>query len=233
MKRGISLLCALALICCLSGCKSDDYKFAQEQLNAGNYDAALEAFAELGDYKDSAALLSQAFCEKAEITYNDGDLLAAIDLLHKAATPESNERANEIQLEIDTAQATYDAMQQIAYVRKVFFGLSTATFDELTTQLLDAVDAFRHIEHITDYPDLEAYADQLAPNLSGIEGIYSIDADMMAQYRNQLTGGDFFMFPSTVQLSLSQSEDIYRDLLDRLIAVEFPVKYTDAISVEE
>lgn len=55
MKRLIALFVGFAfLMLSLSGCKSDDYKKAQEFESAGNYESALEIYTELGDYEDSA-----------------------------------------------------------------------------------------------------------------------------------------------------------------------------------
>ncbi len=50
------LLAALAIALLLTGCKSDDYKKAQTLFNNQDYAAAAEAFKELDDYKDSAAM---------------------------------------------------------------------------------------------------------------------------------------------------------------------------------
>lgn len=55
-KSKLMLLAALAIALLLTGCKSDDYKKAQTLFNNQDYAAAAEAFKELDDYKDSAAM---------------------------------------------------------------------------------------------------------------------------------------------------------------------------------
>lgn len=233
MKQGVILSAILVILICFTGCKSSDYKAAQEQLAAENYDAAIIAFTELGNYKDSPSLLSQAFSEKAEAVYLDGQLTEAISLLRKAATTEANTRADEILAEVDTAQDVYNAMQKIKHIRDNFNSLSVENFNENMDILMGAVDSFRHIDNLIAYPELEDYADQLVPYLSSIEEIYAIDSDMLNQYAKQQAGGEFFMFPFSVQLSLKQSEDIYQELMDNIISVEFPEKYEKVISVED
>ena len=54
MKKIISLLVVLALCLCLCSCgKADDYDAAMALMDSGNYEGAIAAFTELGDYEDS------------------------------------------------------------------------------------------------------------------------------------------------------------------------------------
>ena len=60
MKR-LSLFVLLLLAAfSLSGCRSSDYKAAQELYNSGKYEEAKTAFEALGDYKDSSSLAAAA-----------------------------------------------------------------------------------------------------------------------------------------------------------------------------
>lgn len=234
MNRILWLAVIVGLLFCLTGCKSSKYQDAQEQLTAGNYDAAITAFTELGHYKDSAALLSDALCGKAEVAYSDGNLLEALSLFQQAVdSTDAQKRANEIQTEIEAAQAVYDARQKIVQIREDFFNLTAYTFYDQMAPLLDVADSFLGIDNANSYQELNHYIIELLPNLAAIKGIYEIDDDMMSQYKESLTTGEFFMFPTTVQLSLSQSESIYKDLMDRVIGVEFPEKYMEVISTQE
>lgn len=54
MKRIILIIVSLALLLCLTGCKSSDYKDACLLQDSEAYQAALDIFERLGDYKDSA-----------------------------------------------------------------------------------------------------------------------------------------------------------------------------------
>lgn len=59
-KKLIRLLCLLLslgmLVCSLTGCAELDYRKAVNLYNSGKYDAAIDAFYELGDYEDSKDL---------------------------------------------------------------------------------------------------------------------------------------------------------------------------------
>lgn len=62
MKKWICVILAAACLL-LTGCDSKDYKTATELYGAGEYAAAAQAFRTLGDYKDSAAMVTA--CEYA------------------------------------------------------------------------------------------------------------------------------------------------------------------------
>ena len=53
MKKTICTLCVLLLTLALTGCKSNDYKKAQQAYSDGDYVLAMETYKTLGDYKDS------------------------------------------------------------------------------------------------------------------------------------------------------------------------------------
>ncbi|MGM9651375.1 MAG: hypothetical protein ACI3VX_05515 [Faecousia sp.] len=72
-KRIIAIVLLLALCFSLTACKSNDYEAAVALLEAGDYQAAAEAFAALGDYKNAADKLTECT-----------DMIAAIDLYETA-----------------------------------------------------------------------------------------------------------------------------------------------------
>lgn len=60
MKKTICTLCVLLLTLALTGCKSNDYKKAQQAYSDGDYVLAMETYKTLGDYKDSQARYQEA-----------------------------------------------------------------------------------------------------------------------------------------------------------------------------
>lgn len=86
-KKAVLWLLLLALALSLCGCKSSDYKAADELYAAGDFAAAAEGFAALGDYKDSAERAqesgSAASYEQANALYAEGKLDEAIALFEE------------------------------------------------------------------------------------------------------------------------------------------------------
>lgn len=75
MKKIISLLVFFSLCLFLCSCgKADDYEAALTLMNSGNYEEAVDAFSELGDYEDSIKKSEEC---KAILSYED-----AISLLN-------------------------------------------------------------------------------------------------------------------------------------------------------
>ena len=76
MKKWMCVL--LAAVCLLlAGCNSKDYEAAMALYGAGEYDAAAKAFRALGDYSDSAAMVSACEYALAERLCADGNWVAA------------------------------------------------------------------------------------------------------------------------------------------------------------
>ena len=61
MKKFVLIALIAIMLVCLCGCDSSDYKEACSLMESGDYAAAVEIFTALGDYKDSAAKISE--CE--------------------------------------------------------------------------------------------------------------------------------------------------------------------------
>ena len=73
MKKAVALISAIVLCLSLCACgKADDYEIAVTLMDAGNYEEAIVAFTELGDYEDSAQKLEE--CENI-LAYNEADAL--------------------------------------------------------------------------------------------------------------------------------------------------------------
>jgi len=75
-KRKIWAPLILTALFLLSGCRSDEYAAALESYEAGDYEAAVSAFAALGDYKDSAALIQS--CEEQLAAARDAELRSRV-----------------------------------------------------------------------------------------------------------------------------------------------------------
>ncbi len=81
MKNRLSfMLLCLLLIVSLTGCNSSNYKKAMSMYDSGQYDEAEVAFAALGDYEDSAAMILECRYQKAIILLNSGDYESAISV---------------------------------------------------------------------------------------------------------------------------------------------------------
>lgn len=94
----VSVVC---LILGLTGCKSDDYKKANELLGQKRYEDALNVYTELGDYKDVASKISECKYEIALIKIADSDFERAVQLLEELGEyKDSAEKRNECLYEI-------------------------------------------------------------------------------------------------------------------------------------
>ena len=60
--RFVAIITAVLMCSLLSGCKSSDYKKAQELYSSGNYEEAQTVFFKLGDYEDSTQMVEK--CDK-------------------------------------------------------------------------------------------------------------------------------------------------------------------------
>lgn len=60
-----------------------EYQTAEELLNAGKYDEAIEAFEKLGDYKDSRERAQEIYYNEAEKLFTDGEYIAAATAFEK------------------------------------------------------------------------------------------------------------------------------------------------------
>lgn len=79
MKK-ITLMCIVVCIAVmLSGCKSSDYKKASGLMDSGSYEEAIAIFEELGDYKDSADLITDCQYGSAVAIYDSGDFKTSIE----------------------------------------------------------------------------------------------------------------------------------------------------------
>ena len=65
MKKTMIAAAALLAALCLGGCSAGDYKNAQKLYDSGEYQAAAEAFEQLGDYKDSQERTRDCFYQEA------------------------------------------------------------------------------------------------------------------------------------------------------------------------
>lgn len=184
MKKQTSLLILLAFMLSLTGCKSSDYQKAQELAENGNYEDAIAAYQELGDYKDSEERVS--------------------DLERKV-----------IELRIETLINQYQSFYN------TFGSLSLSNYEAKMQPLENIIDEFQqYVEGIdlSPYDDLKEYVQKVEACNEGIQGVIEIDRDSIAQYNSP----GFYMFPSSMAMSLSISEMTYNTMLKTLLDLEMP-----------
>ena len=118
-KKILCGLVAIVMLLCLSGCKSNDYKSAQQLYADREYDDAIAMFTELGDYKDSADMINacnygkatdlfdeEKYEEAAQIFEALGDYKDSEDMIETCAThAETAEK-------YDEAIAIYNGLRQ-------------------------------------------------------------------------------------------------------------------------
>ena len=83
IKKIGSLVLAVAMLCSLTGCKSSNYKEAEELLRTGNYEEALSIYESLelgGSYRDSAEKVLECKYQIACVAYNNMDYNQADDI---------------------------------------------------------------------------------------------------------------------------------------------------------
>jgi hypothetical protein len=101
IKSILAIVIVLVIGVCLTGCKSNDYEAAVSLYDSGDYAAAMSAFAELGDYKDSAERAAEAKqaddYKAAAALYDNGDYPAAASAFAELGDyKDSADRAAEI-----------------------------------------------------------------------------------------------------------------------------------------
>ncbi len=80
MKKILTALLALVMVLALCGCDSSDYKKAIALLDGGDYAAAREMFVALGDYEDSAAMITECDYRQARSLLASGAFESAREM---------------------------------------------------------------------------------------------------------------------------------------------------------
>jgi hypothetical protein len=119
----IIALCFFMLIC-FAGCKANDYKTAAALFDSGDYSAAAAAFAELGDYKDSAALAAaaqeEADYETAAALFDSGEYAAAVNAFTELGNyKDSADRAAEAQAAEDKRIFIEEATEKLSEIEEL------------------------------------------------------------------------------------------------------------------
>lgn len=111
MKKRMTLTLVLAILFCLTGCKSSDYKTAIGLLEAGDAEQAKSIFTELSDYKDAKSYLQECDYQIACIAQESDKVSDAVELFKKLGDyKDSAERLNIIYDEVyDNAIAKFDS----------------------------------------------------------------------------------------------------------------------------
>lgn len=130
MKKLLALLLICTLVLSLTGCDKLDYGKAVDLFNRGKYDAAIDAFHELGDYEDSAELFTLSHYWAAITRMEEGKYSEALPRFIKLGDYE------------DSAQRATECTYQIAL----------SAFEEGNFS-----DAWNHFEKIADYKQASEY----------------------------------------------------------------------------
>ena len=105
MKKLFALLLVCALVFSLTGCDKLDYRKAVDLFNQGKYDAAIDAFHELGNYQDSAQLFTLSHYWAAITRMEEGKFSEALPRFIKLGDYEdSAQRATECTYQIALAE---------------------------------------------------------------------------------------------------------------------------------
>ena len=79
LKKIAVMTLLLAMVLCLCGCDSSDYKKAVSLMESGDYAAAEQMFTELADYKDSAQMVLECRYAQALLAFEQGEYAQARD----------------------------------------------------------------------------------------------------------------------------------------------------------
>lgn len=133
MKKFVTLMLALTLALCLTGCKISDYKKAESAMEEGRYADAIVLLESLEDYKDSAELLNKCHYVLAEQAFESGEYADA-----KASF-----------------QALGDYKDCAAYIKKCDYNLALNAYED--EDYTAALEIFQTLE---GYSDSDRYITQ-------------------------------------------------------------------------
>lgn len=153
------------------------------------------------DYQNATELMKSGQYEEAQIGY------AAL-----GDYKDASERATMLQIKviIEKYREFYENMDALTIVN----------YDNVMSSLLSIVDEVDKIDYekIAEYPELEEYVSKIQAVNDGIRQLVQLDRDSISQFFED----DFYMFPSTMQLSIQQSDSLVRSWLQMLLDMEFP-----------
>lgn len=216
MKRvGLLFFCVVFLCYSLTGCKSSDYRDACSYQETGAYEAALEGFTALGEYKDSreraqqcsnvisyqhAVSLQEAkeYAEAAELFegisgYEDSDSRAEQCRMWAEAIQSYDAAYSELRAENDTLQAAIDAGETL--LKQDAPALDNALYDELSSAVESARNEFVELIGLPDTPEaaLEAATAMAAANYDGLDAAIT---DACAELESSIQLYDLVNAPS-------------------------------------
>jgi len=157
-----------------------------------------------GDYKKATKLMQNGDYEEAATAYHSlGDY------------KDSKERATMLEVKV--------IMERYQEFSDEMVSLSMVNYDTVLAPLLEIIDTVNQldIEEIEKYGELNEYVRKVKAVNDGILGVIEIDHDAISKFQ----GPGFFMFPSSMELTLRQSELLYRSWLKELLEIEFPYDY--------
>ena len=152
-------------------------------------------------YQNATELMESGQYEDAQIEY------AAL-----GDYKDSSERATMLQIKVimEEYREFYENMDTLTIVN----------YNNVMSPLLSIVEEVDKLDYekIAEYPELEEYVSDIQTVNEGIRQLVELDRDSISQF----LGDDFYMFPSTMQLSIQQSDSLVRSWLQMLLDMEFP-----------
>ena len=164
IKRIAAIALAAVLMLSLAGCSASDYKAAGELYQNGDFKAASEKYAALGDYKDSAALAV------------DSDYMYARELYYAGAY----EAAAEAFIALGDYSDSKDMKTECVY------NLAVETFK--AEKYADAIEIFLEVE---DYKDSEDYITKAREAIirQSVLGEWQCEQDLSEEYTEAFSDG--------------------------------------------
>ena len=155
------------------------------------------------DYKQATEYMKNGNYEEAAIIYR---------ILEDYKNSEELATMLKVKILMERYQKFYDEMGT----------LCITNYDFELAPLVQIISDFNQLdmEGIGKYPELDEYVQDVKVVNEGIEGIIDVDHESISKF----FGPGFYMFPSTMALSIKQSELIFRSTLKTMLAVEFPYK---------
>lgn len=206
---------------------------AQELILAEQYDEAIVALEAIDNetytasyMEDAKSGMAQAQLTEVVTLYESGDLSGALALYDEIENlPEDLSMLEAMEDEVATFQAVYDIYLRWQTAFDEFEPLTRYNMDQQYADMKAISDDFNALD-LSAYPELSAYRADWYVTMYGIEELYKLDVDMLADF------GLNPLFHYDLQFSFLQSGDIYKDFINRGLEVDFPERYAYLI-VEE
>lgn len=168
--------------------------------------------------------------QKAQELAENGDYKGAIAAYQELGDyKDSEERVSDLERKV--IELKIDALiNQYQSFHNTFGSLSLSNYETKMQPLEKIIDEFQqYVEEIdlSPYDDLKEYVQKVDACNEGIQGVIEIDRDSITQYYSP----GFYMFPSSMAMSLSISEMTYNTMLKTLLDLEMPTATIEWLEV--